>query len=99
MRRSDERFLTVAPARDDAAEGWARTRHSFSFGEHYDPDDVGFGPLLALHDETVRAGEAYPEHTHRDTEIVSWVVSGTLRHPPPARTEILMTMTSYDIHI
>lgn len=84
MRRSDDRFLTVAPARDDAGEGWARTRHSFSFGEHYDPDDVGFGPLVALNDETVRAGEAYPEHTHRDTEIVSWVVSGTLRHADSA---------------
>jgi quercetin 2,3-dioxygenase len=80
VRRSDERFLTVAPARPDAEEGWAVTRHSFSFGEHYDPGNVGFGPLVALNDETVRAGEAYPEHLHRDTEIVSWVVDGTLRH-------------------
>ena len=84
VRRSEDRFLTVAPAREDAGAGWAVTRHSFSFGEHYDPDDVGFGPLVALNDETVRAGEAYPEHTHRDTEIVSWVVSGTLRHADSA---------------
>ncbi len=84
VRRSDDRFVTVAPAGPDAAEGWAVTRHSFSFGEHYDPDDVGFGPLVAVNDETVRAGEAYPEHTHRDTEIVSWVVSGTLRHADSA---------------
>lgn len=80
MRRAADRFTTVAPARPDAAEGWATTHHSFSFGEHYDPDLVGFGPLVALNDETIRAGEGYPEHTHRDTEIVSWVVSGTLRH-------------------
>lgn len=80
VHRSADRFLTVAPARPDAAEGWARTRHSFSFGEHYDPENVGFGPLVALNDETVRAGERYPEHTHRDVEIVSWVLSGTLRH-------------------
>ena len=80
MRRSADRFTTVAPARPDAAAGWAVTRHSFSFGEHYDPDNVGFGPLVALNDETVRAGEGYPEHTHRDVEIVSWVLSGTLVH-------------------
>ena len=42
--------------------GLGPTRHSFSFGEHYDPDRVGFGPLLALNDETVRAGTGYPEH-------------------------------------
>jgi redox-sensitive bicupin YhaK (pirin superfamily) len=84
VRRSGDRFLTVAPARTDAAEGWAQTRHSFSFGEHYDPDLIGFGPLVALNDETVRAGEGYPEHTHRDTEIVSWVLSGRLAHADSA---------------
>ena len=85
VRRSADRFTTVAPARPDgAAEGWATTRHSFSFGEHYDPDRVGVGPLVALNDETVRAGEAYPDHLHRDVEIVSWVVSGTLRHADSA---------------
>ncbi|MGI3784620.1 MAG: pirin family protein [Janthinobacterium lividum] len=81
VRRSADRFTTVAPARtDEVAEGWTTTRHSFSFGEHYDPERVGFGPLQALNDETVRAGEGYPEHTHRDVEIVSWVLSGALAH-------------------
>ena len=84
VRRSADGFTTVAPARPDAAEGWATTRHSFSFGEHYDPENVGFGPLVALNDETVRAGEGYPEHLHRDVEIVSWVLSGTLRHADSA---------------
>ena len=84
MRRSADRFTTVAPARPDADEGWAVTRHSFSFGEHYDPDNIGFRTLVALNDETVRAGEGYPEHTHRDTEIVTWVVSGELRHADTA---------------
>jgi len=84
VRRAAERFTTVAPARPDADEGWAVTQHSFSFGEHYDPDRVGVGPVVALNDETVRAGEAYPEHTHRDVEIVSWVVAGTLRHADSA---------------
>ncbi|HEY0237161.1 MAG TPA: pirin family protein [Friedmanniella sp.] len=80
VRRSADRFTTVAPARADAVEGWAVTQHSFSFGEHYDPENVGFGPLVALNDETVRAGEGYAEHTHRDVEIVTWVLSGVLVH-------------------
>ena len=83
MRRSGDRFETVAPARPDAAAGWAMTRHSFSFGEHYDPDDVGFEALVALNDETVRAGEAYPPHRHADVEIVTWVVAGDLVHTEP----------------
>ncbi|MBB3327617.1 pirin family protein [Microlunatus antarcticus] len=87
VRRSADRFATVAPATPDAAEGWALTRHSFSFGEHYDPDRVGFGSLLALNDETVRAGTGYPEHTHRDVEIVTWVVSGELRHADTAHPD------------
>ncbi|GAA3556504.1 pirin family protein [Microlunatus spumicola] len=84
VRRSGDRFLTVAPARPDAAEGWAVTHHSFSFGEHYDPDNVGFRSLVALNDETVRAGEGYPEHLHRDVEIVTWVLSGALEHADDA---------------
>jgi redox-sensitive bicupin YhaK (pirin superfamily) len=80
VRRAADRFTTVAPARPDAAAGWAETHHSFSFGEHYDPENVGFGPLVALNDEIVRAGEGYPEHTHRDVDIVTWVLSGALRH-------------------
>jgi redox-sensitive bicupin YhaK (pirin superfamily) len=80
VRRSADRFLTVAPARPDTAAGWATTRHSFSFGEHYDPDNIGFGTLVALNDETVRAGQGYPEHTHRDVDIVTWVLSGALEH-------------------
>ncbi len=84
VRRAADRFTTVAPARTEAAEGWAVTHHSFSFGDHYDPANVGVGPLVALNDETVRAGAAYPEHTHRDVEIVSWVVTGTLRHADSA---------------
>jgi redox-sensitive bicupin YhaK (pirin superfamily) len=84
VRRSADRFTTVAPARPGAAAGWAATHHSFSFGEHYDPDNVGFGPVVALNDETVRAGEGYPDHLHRDVEIVTWVLSGTLAHADSA---------------
>jgi redox-sensitive bicupin YhaK (pirin superfamily) len=87
VRRAADRFTTVAPARPDVPAGWAVTHHSFSFGEHYDPENVGFGPLVALNDETVRAGEGYPEHTHRDVEIVTWVLSGALAHSDSSRDD------------
>lgn len=100
VRRSGDRFATVAPARPDAAEGWAVTRHSFSFGEHYDPQNVGFGPLVALNDETVRAGEGYPEHTHRDVDIVTWVLSGVLVHSDSSDDdEVVATIEPGDVQL
>jgi quercetin 2,3-dioxygenase len=72
MRRTGERFLT-------RTEG-AKTYHSFSFGEHYDPTNVGFGRLMVNNDDLVRAGAGYPDHAHQDAEIVTWVLSGSLVH-------------------
>ena len=72
LRRAGERFLT----RTDGAE----TYHSFSFGEHYDPTNVGFGRLMVNNDDLVRVGAGYPDHAHRDAEIVTWVLSGSLFH-------------------
>lgn len=79
VRRAGERFHTVAGTGPGAA-GWARTWHSFSFGDHYDPDLVGFGALVAHNEETVASGAGYADHPHRDTEIVTWVLSGSLVH-------------------
>jgi redox-sensitive bicupin YhaK (pirin superfamily) len=72
VRRADERFVTRAPGRT--------TRHLFSFGDHYDPSNVGFGALVCLNDDLVASGHGYAEHPHRDLEIVTWVLDGTLRH-------------------
>lgn len=56
------------------------TRHAFSYGVHYDPDNVAFGALRAINDELLAPGAGYPAHRHADVEIVTWVVAGTLRH-------------------
>jgi quercetin 2,3-dioxygenase len=69
--------------------GWTRfstheqdrvTRHSFSFGPHYDPGNLGFGPLVCHNDDLLEPGGGYPDHPHRDLEIVTWVLSGVLLH-------------------
>jgi redox-sensitive bicupin YhaK (pirin superfamily) len=72
VRRGAERFAT--------AEDGRVTRHSFSFGRHYDPSDVGLGMLVAHNDDLVQPGHGYPDHPHRDLEIVTWVLDGALRH-------------------
>lgn len=72
VRRGSHRFLTRETGR--------HTRHSFSFGPHYDPDNVGFGPLVCHDDHLLRPGVGFDEHEHHDLEIVSWVLSGGLDH-------------------
>lgn len=72
VRRAAERFLT--------REAGRATWHSFSFGAHYDPGNVGFGALVAHNDEQLPPGTGYPDHPHRDVEIVTVVLDGALRH-------------------
>jgi quercetin 2,3-dioxygenase len=56
------------------------TLHCLSFGDHYDPDRVAVGPLVALNDERVGPGAGYSTHPHRDVDIVTWVMDGVLHH-------------------
>ena len=60
------------------------TRHSFSFGEHYDPDNLRFGRLVCHDDHRLAAGAGFGDHPHRDLDIVTWVISGSLIHADSA---------------
>jgi redox-sensitive bicupin YhaK (pirin superfamily) len=59
---------------------WLDSWHSFSFGRHYDPLNTGHGLLLVHNEDTVRAGAGFTAHSHRDMEIVTWVLDGELEH-------------------
>ncbi|OBH54922.1 pirin-like bicupin family protein [Mycobacterium sp. E2479] len=59
---------------------WLTSRHSFSFGDHYDPDNTHFGLLLVNNDDIVSPGTGFDTHPHRDMEIVTWVLHGELSH-------------------
>ena len=60
--------------------GWLDSRHSFSFGHHYDPANTHHGLLLVSNDDRVAAGSGFTTHPHRDMEIVTWVLEGELEH-------------------
>ncbi len=72
IQRSAERFVT----RTDEVT----THHSFSYGAHYDPDNIAFGPIIAINEELVAPGAGYDAHHHADVEIVTWVLDGALDH-------------------
>ena len=72
IRHAAERFRTRG--------SWLDSRHSFSFGGHYDPGNTHFGLLLVNNDDVVAPGSGFETHPHRDMEIVTWVLSGSLVH-------------------
>ena len=70
--RADERLLT--------STDWLTSRHGFSFGDHYDPHNTHHGVLLVHNDEIVAPGQGFDTHPHRETEIITWVLEGSLVH-------------------
>ncbi len=72
VRRSAERFSTEIP--------WLDSKHSFSFGPHYDPNNTHHGLLLVSNDDVIRAGTGFSTHPHQDMEIITWVLSGEIEH-------------------
>src|SRR5215471_7506309 len=72
LRRSGERGMTRI--------GWLDSRHSFSFGDYYDPAHESFGPLRVIHEDWIKGGAGFPSHPHRDMEIVTYILGGAIAH-------------------
>ena len=85
VRKSEERGGTEID--------WLKSKHSFSFGEYYDPGNQGFGPLRVINEDWIKGGAGFPPHPHRDMEIVTYILEGAISRripvaavaPPPPR--------------
>jgi redox-sensitive bicupin YhaK (pirin superfamily) len=72
--------LRPAEARGITNFGWLDSRHTFSFGDYYDAQQMGFGVLRVINEDRVRAGRGFETHGHQDMEIISYVLEGALEH-------------------
>jgi redox-sensitive bicupin YhaK (pirin superfamily) len=72
VRRAADRLRTQI--------GWLDSRHTFSFGEHYDARFMGYRALRVLNEDRVAPGQGFGTHPHRDMEIISYMLEGELRH-------------------
>ncbi len=76
----DSMIIHLANTRGAADHGWLKSSHTFSFADYYDPSRMNFGALRVINDDYIAPGMGFGTHPHRDMEIITIILEGSLRH-------------------
>ena len=82
LRRADQRGSTKL--------SWLDSRHTFSFGDYHDQKHMGFGSLRVINEDRVNPGGGFPTHSHRDMEIITYVLEGAVAHKDSTGTSTVI---------
>jgi len=91
VQRAAERYVSEQPG--------IRSLHCFSAGAHYEADNTAFGRLVGVDEHVLDGGAGFARHAHRDVAIVTWVVSGALRHQDSTSADTVVPAGSVTVQI